>query len=89
MKNNYLETQSKWAQENDIKKGSKVKVTREAADYENGWKNTWCLPEMTDAVGNVLEVLYIDKDWGVVLNDHLELRYPYFVLEPVNNNDNE
>lgn len=75
----YEELQAKWLEENDIKVGDYVKVTRKAKDYEDGWSSIWDI-FMNDSVGKVLQVRNSNSTkYGIELTDYK--RYPYFVLE--------
>ena len=64
-----------------LKVGDKVKVTRKAEDYENGWGDIWDDESMDDSVGKVFEITS-DAQYGggFLLNSNW---YPYFVLEKV------
>lgn len=76
----YAERQAEWIERNGIKVGSRVRVTRAAESHEEGWNNTW-EPLMTRAVDTVDEINYIE-DCGIHLKEGYY--FPYFVLEPVN-----
>lgn len=73
----YQERQDEWIKANNLKVGDKVKVVREAIDYENGWENCW-----VDRM-RVNEIHTLKSHFGnsVLLSDGL--RYPYFCLEKV------
>lgn len=77
----YAERQAKWIADNDVKKGDKVRVTRKADSYEDGWDNSWT-QDMDKAVGNVYTVADIHED-DIVLGGAGYFGYPYFVLEKV------
>lgn len=84
----YTERQTKWIADNGIKVGDKVRIVRKADSYEDGWDNTWGL-NMDKAVGKVGTVSRISAnftEWGIevdVPDVEPSLRYPYFVLEKV------
>lgn len=79
----YAERQKKWIKENDLKVGDLVRVTREAEDYEDGWKVIWAIA-MSNLVGSVLKVKKIDEECGIVLStENKDWFFPYFVLEKV------
>lgn len=63
--------------------GDRVRVLRDAKDYESGWGNSW-VDQMDDAVGKTLTVSSADIGNGVALEDgHLDYEYPFFVLRLV------
>lgn len=66
-----------------IKVGDKVKVTRAADDWENGWNNTWITSEMDECVGETWEVIADNAKTGFQLEAPGYYEYPYFVLEVV------
>ena len=68
-----------------IKVGDRVRVTRKAEDWENGWRNCWA-DEMDDFVGKMCEIESDGNESGIVvrcpeLNDWFV--FPYFVLEKI------
>lgn len=75
----YAERQADWVEKNGIKVGSKVRVVREAVDYEDGWAAAW-VRSMVPSVGKIFSVKEAGTN-GVRLDDLYW--YPYFVLEPV------
>lgn len=79
----YNDRQSEWSIANDIQEGDKVRVTRIAKDYEDGWNDCW-VEEMTDSVGQEGEVIEFDY-YGVScrFSNSDEYAFPYFVLEKV------
>ncbi len=70
-----------------LKEGDRVRVTRKAGTYENGWANTW-FSGKDKCVGQTYE---IEKDNGIsgftLKDSHPGFEYgwhfPYFVLEKV------
>lgn len=79
----YQALQDKWVELNEIKVGSKVKVIRTATDFENGWDLVW-MGSMSSQVGKVVTIDEIKTNSNGL---HLDVgcSYPYFVLEPVVN----
>lgn len=83
----YAERQEKWIKENNIKKGDKVRVVRQAYDNEDGWDNFWA-EDMDEAVGKVgtfSGIPAVPRESGIDVDvpDVGGFRYPYFVLEKV------
>lgn len=80
----YVERQTKWIVDNDVKKGDKMRVTRKAYNNEDGWNNSW-VGGMDDWVGKVFEVCSIHHESGIRLEDDCGefWNFPYFVLEKV------
>lgn len=83
----YVERQDKWLADNDIKVGDKVRIVRKAGSCEDGWDNIWRL-NMDEAAGKVGTVSRISanfREWGIEVDvpDVGPFRYPYFVLEKV------
>ncbi len=80
----YIERQNEWIVKHGLCIGDKVKVTRKAEDFENGWGSFWVSEwkhdSMTDSIGKTLKIEYFVES-GIRLDDEWE--YPYFVLEPV------
>ena len=74
----YLERQN----ECGIKVGDKVKVVRNAANYEDGWCNVWT-PKMDAAVGNEYKVISNNGELGFTLDLDSNYDFPYFVLSKV------
>lgn len=80
----YAKRQDEWCKANNIKIGDKVRVTRTAADYENGWGNVWGIPEMCAAVNKVYEIVDMHARNGIrLLFGKYNCWFPYFVLEKV------
>ena len=80
----YEERQNEWLKANDIGEGNKVRIVRKAKGYKDGWDNTW-LDSMDDEVGKVGTVVEDRGDKGIVVDTGgKHWRYPYFVLEKVN-----
>lgn len=73
----YQERQDEWIKANNLKIGDKVKVIREAKNYEDGWKHEWV---KFMAVKQTLIVIGLFED-SVQLSDRY--LYPYFCLEKV------
>ena len=75
----YSERAKKWIEQNDLKEGDYVKVTRKVNDHEDEWQGLW-LDYMDESVGKTLKVKGI---YTYVYTIGLEngFYYPYFVLE--------
>lgn len=83
-KSYYREKQNEWINENHVKIGDTVRVTRAVEDSENGWPSKWAA-EMLYAVGKTGRIERI-SDYGVevsISGIFWVFRYPYFVLEKV------
>ena len=69
-----------------IEVGDYVKVLRKAQNHENGWKLSW-KKRMDIFIGNTLEVLDKNDDWGFQLSAsdgfYGYYHFPFFVLELV------
>jgi hypothetical protein len=81
----YVERQSEWIAEHKLSVGDKVKVTRAAKDFEDGWMCLWDT-DMNACVGEILEIRAFEDGYGVELrrgNHGYPCLYPYFVLEVV------
>jgi predicted RNA-binding Zn-ribbon protein involved in translation (DUF1610 family) len=81
----YINLQSEWIRNNNLKIGSKVKVVKTAASFEYGWGNDWVL-RMDRFVGKVYPIYHFSGSAGITLDDdeeNLSFDFPYFVLEPV------
>ena len=81
----YVKMQDMWLKATGVKKGSWVKVTREAEDHESGWGSQW-VKVMTDLVGKVCRVVGFHCSFGMHLEsveDGRRYGFPFFVLEPV------
>lgn len=82
----YIERQAQWIAENNIKKGSRVKVIRAAENHEDGWGSHWAYG-MDDLVGNVYSVANPKNGYnegGIPLRASTYIwTVPYFVLEPI------
>lgn len=76
----YENLQEKWVKENNITKGTKVRVSRSAWADERGWRNNWALP-MNHSLGKEMTVAGFHGSLGVELEDGYD--YPYYVLEVV------
>lgn len=78
----YSERAKKWIEQNDLKEGDYVKVTRKAEIYEDGWDSLWN-DSMTDYIGKALKVLAINSLRGLISLecDDAVYDFPYFVLE--------
>lgn len=89
-KSYYQEKQNEWINENHVKIGDTVRVTKAAEDIENGWPNNW-VAAMLYAVGKMGRIEGI-SDYGVEVNISgisRAFRYPYFVLEKVDSEQRE
>lgn len=83
----YAERQAKWIADNDVKRGDKVRIVREADSHEDGWDNFWTLgmDETVGKVGTVSDILSRSRGCGIEVDvpDVGPSFYPYFVLEKV------
>lgn len=83
----YVERQAKWIADNDVKRGDKVWIVREADSHEDGWDNFWTLgmDETVGKVGTVSDILSRSRGCGIEVDvpDVGPSFYPYFVLEKV------
>ena len=67
----------------NFKVGQKVRVARRANNFEYGWRLVW-IRDMSDAVGKVFTILYMDKNLGVRLDTTGgTCWFPFTVLEAV------
>ena len=64
-----------------FKLGDKVKIIREAKDFESGWRNVWT-KEMTQNINKIGKIINIYDDI-VVRTGKDSWGYPFFVLEKV------
>ena len=79
----YKERQEKWIADNNIKIGDKVKITRKAKNYENGWDTEWTVP-MDKTLGESGIALAFADEIGIQVETEDEcFWYPYFILEKV------
>lgn len=82
----YIYRQNEWLRKNNLGVGSKVKVTRSARSYEDGWNNRWltnCSNSMTQVLGGEFEIHKICENEGIQLNDEWLTTVPFFILEVV------
>lgn len=80
----YVKMQGLWIKATGVKEGTRVKVMREAKDYESGWNAVWA-NEMRQAVGSVYRVCGFRGPFGVRLEDvegTICFNFPFFILEP-------
>ena len=75
----YSERAKKWIEQNDLKEGDYVKVTRKVNDHEDEWQGLW-LDHMDESVGKTLKVKDIDT-YVYTISLENGFYYPYFVLE--------
>lgn len=76
----YAERAGKWIEENDLKVGDYVRVTRKAEDNEGGWTGMWLNGSMAKSIGKVLKLEGVSScNCSILLEDGFY--YPYFVLE--------
>ena len=75
----YSERAKKWIEQNDLKEGDYVKVTRKVNDHEDEWQGLW-LDYMDESVGKTLKVKDIDT-YVYTISLENGFYYPYFVLE--------
>ena len=85
----YAERQAKWVEFYDIKVGSKVKVVRSYKDKEDGFWGVTILSDAKwlNAEAVVREIKEDDVRLTMVGTDNHSF-FPYFALEPVDNNPN-
>lgn len=87
-KASYIHRQTEWATRNNVKIGTKVRVTRTAEDGEDGWDNSW-VSSMDKNVGKIGTVAWgIETSYGLSIDfgegeDRAKYGYPFFVLEVV------
>jgi len=62
-----------------LKVGDKVRITRSAKTYENGWQNSW-VPGMNNYVGTKSTITIDESESGFYLGGY---SFPHFVLEKV------
>lgn len=78
-----IKVYTEYQEASGLKVGDKVKVTRRADSFENGWTRTW-VEQMDDDVGEIYTISsFGDKAAGVMLEDGWY--FPFFVLEKVPN----
>lgn len=70
-----------------IKVGDRVRVTRKAEGYENGWADYW-VDDMDNKINKILHVIEDSGKYGFACQETLEEDdfyrvYPYFVLEKI------
>lgn len=76
----YAERASKWIEDNDLKVGDYVRVTRRAKTNEGGWAGIWLDGLMAESTGEVLKFEGVRNcNCSILLEDGFY--YPYFVLE--------
>lgn len=75
----YSERAKKWIEQNDLKEGDYVKVTRKVNDHEDEWQGLW-LDYIDESVGKTLKVKDIDT-YVYTISLENGFYYPYFVLE--------
>ena len=82
----YAERASKWIEENDLKVGDYVRVTRKAKSNEKEWSDSWSV-YMDYYIGKTVCVDSIGKEYGTIFLslDNSLYNFPYFVLEKVEN----
>jgi hypothetical protein len=87
-KASYIARQTEWVTRNNVKVGTKVRLTRTAEDHEGGWNNAWA-SGMDKNVGKIGTVAWgIETSYGLFVDfgegeDGAEYGYPFFVLEVV------
>lgn len=81
----YQIRQQKFIEENGLNIGDKVKITRKANDWEEGWNNIWTygMDEAFDEVGTIEE--FEKEGFGIRINFselfYHHFSYPYFIIE--------
>ena len=82
----YAERASKWIEDNDLKVGDYVRVTRKAKSNEKEWSDSWSV-YMDYYIGKTVCVDSIGKEYGTIFLslDNSLYNFPYFVLEKVEN----
>ena len=81
----YIACQMEWATRNNVKLGTKVRVTRTAEDCEDGWCNGW-VSSMDKKVGEIGTVecgIGTIHGLSIAFDDGACYDYPFFVLEVV------
>jgi len=78
----YIKAQEAWIKENNIKVGDKVFITKRTVDFKRGWDNTW-ETVMCEFVGTEQSIILFENERGILLSNGF--RFPFFVLEKVNN----
>lgn len=81
----YVTRQQTFIDENGLKIGDTVKITRKAEDWEEGWNNVW-VPGMAEAFDNVGTIEnFGDNGIGIEIKfDDTQpnhFMYPYFIIE--------
>lgn len=68
-----------------LKVGDKVKITRKANSYENGWDNVWlnCMDAWVNKTGTIEDIFYRDGIRVKNMEKTDSCCFPYFVLEKV------
>lgn len=80
----YAERQAEWVKENNVKKGTMVRVTRTFTSYEDGCCTAF-VPEKGTFVGDDCTVDTV-SDWSIDVRSNQKgdwWKFPYFVLEVV------
>ena len=82
----YIELANKWIEDNDLKVGDYVRVTRKAKSNEKEWSDSWSV-YMDYYIGKTVCVDSIGKEYGTIFLslDNSLYNFPYFVLEKVEN----
>ena len=81
----YIARQMEWVTRNNVKLGTKVRVTRTAEDCEDGWCNGW-ISSMDKKVGKIGTVecgIGTIHGLSIAFDDGACYDYPFFVLEVV------
>ena len=79
----YKERQAEWLKKNEIKAGTRVRITRVPKDYEDGWENTAVPSEMMKFT-NTVNVITTIWEYDIrVDNSYDFFSFPFFVLEKI------
>lgn len=83
-KESYIDQQTKWIKENNVKIGSIVKVLRKTINEEDKfWDNFWIDEGMVAMINYNYEIIDICEQ-GILLYDNgYDYYFPYFVLEVI------
>lgn len=92
VKKSYTERQDEWIKKNDLKIGDRVRITRKAGNYEDGWGVSWASFPMDSFIGKEACVRDINGGAGIHAECEKDFggwNFPYFVLEKVEPKDKE
>lgn len=78
----YVERQAEWVKENNVKEGTKVRVTRTFTKDEDG-SCCWGHDDLVGMIGSVDEYGIIPHNLGIIMSDGNFKAIPYFALEVI------